>query len=685
MTKAHWLLTLIVALALTLGVAFAPMTTQAAEKLPMQALDLFDLRWVTDPQISPNGKQVTYVQRSFDVMEDRANHVIWTMNTDGSRHEPLTNSTSSSSSPRWSGDGQRLAYVSNAEGSSQIHVRWLNSNHDIAITELMHSPRSLAWSPDGEYIAFIQFVPGENKPIATLPTKPEGAKWNDAPRVFEDLYYRSDSGGFVKPGFNQLFVVSSSGGKPIQLTDESYQHGGTLAWAADGKHLYFSANYQDNWQLDRTESDLYRVAIESHEVTRITERDGPDTRPAVSPDGKWIAYTGADDAGKYQNQHIYLASLNEAWAPSVLIDVDRPITAIQWASSSKNIYFSYVDEAITRVARTGLKGKRVEVSEGLGGTAIGRPYARGRFSVADNGTLAFEKGDSRQPANLGLKRGNSTQQLTNLNRDLLAIRDIQDVEEIRFASSHDDLEIQGWIVKPPGFDPAKKYPLILEIHGGPHTAYGDEFSAEVQLYAAAGYVVLYTNPRGSTSYGEDFALEIYQDYPGYDYDDLISGVDAVIAQGYIDSDNLFVTGGSGGGILTAWIVTKTDRFRAAVSQKPVINWFTLTLTSDIGSFFWNNFFKVEPWVDPAAYLAKSPIAFVGKVTTPTMLLTGEQDWRTPMSESEQFYQGLQMNGVESALVRIQNSGHSIAAKPSNLLAKVSYVLGWFDRYRTDKE
>jgi dipeptidyl aminopeptidase/acylaminoacyl peptidase len=259
------------------------------------------------------------------------------------------------------------------------------------------------------------------------------------------------------------------------------------------------------------------------------------------------------------------------------------------------------------------------------------------------------------------------------------------VEELWYESSKDGLPIQGWIVKPPGFNPAKQYPLILEIHGGPTTAYGKDFAAEIQLYAAAGYVVLYTNPRGSTSYGAAFTREIDQNYPGSDYDDLMSGVDAVIAKGYIDSDNLFVTGGSGGGILTAWIVTKTNRFNAAVSQKPVINWFTHTLTADIGPFFWNNFFVELPWQDPASYLAKSPISHVDKVTTPTMLLTGEQDFRTPMSESEQFYQALKMNGVDAALVRIQGASHSIAAKPSNLLRKVAYVLGWFERYRKNDE
>jgi len=242
-------------------------------------------------------------------------------------------------------------------------------------------------------------------------------------------------------------------------------------------------------------------------------------------------------------------------------------------------------------------------------------------------------------------------------------------------------QIQGWIVKPPDFHSDAKYPLILEIHGGPYASYGDNFSAEIQLYAANGYVVLYTNPRGSTSYGTPFVHEIHHRYPGVDFDDLMSGVDAVIDRGYVDVENLFVTGGSGGGVLTAWIVGKTDRFRAAVSAKPVINWYSHTLTSDIGPFFWQIDFSGLPWEKPEEYLSLSPISYVNNVKTPTMLITGEHDYRTPISEAEQFYQALKLQKVDSALVRIPEASHTITARPSNLIRKTAFVLGWFERYR----
>jgi len=236
------------------------------------------------------------------------------------------------------------------------------------------------------------------------------------------------------------------------------------------------------------------------------------------------------------------------------------------------------------------------------------------------------------------------------------------------------------VITPPGFDPARKYPLVLEIHGGPFAAYGPTFAAEQQLYAAAGYVVLYVNPRGSTGYGREFGNAIHHAYPGHDYDDLVSAVDAMLARGYVDPSRLFVTGGSGGGVLTAWIVGKTDRFRAAVVQKPVINWTSFVLTADRYNFFWKYWFGGYPWDQPEEYARRSPLSLVGNVTTPTMVLTGEEDYRTPMSESEQYYQALRLRKVPTALVRVPGAGHGLDNRPSQLATKVAHVLAWFERH-----
>jgi acylaminoacyl-peptidase len=268
-----------------------------------------------------------------------------------------------------------------------------------------------------------------------------------------------------------------------------------------------------------------------------------------------------------------------------------------------------------------------------------------------------------------------------LNADLMDHKSVGAPEEVIWRSSVGDHDVQGWLIKPPGFDSGKKYPMILEIHGGPFAAYGPHFSAENQLYAAAGYVVFYTNPRGSTSYGDEFANEIHHAYPGQDYDDLMSGVDAVIAKGFVDPGQLFVTGGSGGGVLTAWIVGSTDRFAAAVSAKPVINWTSMTLSADIPTMVIDYWFGKPPWEDQENYWRRSPLSLVGNVSTPTMLLTGEVDYRTPIVEAEQFYQALKLRKVPTALVRVPEASHGIAARPSHLIAKVDNILGWFALYR----
>jgi acylaminoacyl-peptidase len=321
----------------------------------------------------------------------------------------------------------------------------------------------------------------------------------------------------------------------------------------------------------------------------------------------------------------------------------------------------------------------------VGGAILGRPYVSGGFTTAGNGAFAYTAGTPYRPADVGVGRGKrTTRKLTDLNEDALGHKTLANIEEITWQSSVGDHEIQGWIATPPNFDPEKKYPFILEIHGGPFAAYGPQFSPEIQLYAAAGYVVLYVNPRGSTSYGYAFANEIHHNYPSKDYDDLMSGVDAVIARGSVDENQLYVTGGSGGGVLTAWIVGKTDRFRAAVVAKPVINWISFSLTADGTHFFTRYWFADMPWDNPEAYWARSPLSLVGNVTTPTALLQGEADFRTPISESEQYYQALKLRKIDTALIRIPEASHGIVARPSHLMAKVDNILAWFERYKDDE-
>jgi dipeptidyl aminopeptidase/acylaminoacyl peptidase len=562
---------------------------------------------------------------------------------------------------------------------------WLASGRSGALTNLRYAPANLSWSPDGKQIAFTMFVPREASPLATPPEKPKDAEWAPPVTVIESVQYRGDGAGYLDTGDTHIFVLSADGGTPRQVTSGEYNHGGRIAWTPDSKTLVFSANRQDDWIFDPGESELWSVDIASGELTQLTDRDGPDFAPAISPDGSKIAYIGFDDRKMgYHSRQVLIMDRQSGSVQVLAKDLDREIDDVQWAGNSKNLYILYDDQGDKVLASLSLGGKITRITDDVGGVSIGRPYTSGGFSTASNGAFAYSAGRSNRPADVGVGRGTrDTRRITDLNSDALGHKSIGEAEEMRWKSSADDLEIQGWIVKPPGFDAKKKYPLILEIHGGPFATYGPHFSAEVQLYAAAGYVVLYTNPRGSTSYGTDFANEIHHNYPGQDYDDLMSGVDAIIDRGYIDDNNLFVTGGSGGGVLSAWIVGKTDRFAAAVVAKPVINWTSWALTADMSTFGTQYWFGDMPWDNPDAYWARSPLSLVGNVSTPTALLTGEQDHRTPIGESEQYYQALKLRKIDSALIRVPEASHGIAARPSHLIAKADNILAWFARYRKE--
>jgi acylaminoacyl-peptidase len=301
---------------------------------------------------------------------------------------------------------------------------------------------------------------------------------------------------------------------------------------------------------------------------------------------------------------------------------------------------------------------------------------------AGSGRVAYTRGTPYRAADVAVVgHDGKAKILTDLGANLLDHRNLGKVEELTWKSSADQRDVHGWLVYPPNFDAKKKYPLLLEIHGGPFAAYGPHFAPETQLYAAQGYLVLYANPRGSTSYGAEFANLIHHNYPSQDFDDLMSGVDTVIARGAVDADNLFVTGGSGGGVLTAWIVGHTERFRAAVVAKPVINWFSFVLTSDSDPYFVDYWFAGMPWDNVEQYAKRSPISYVGKVKTPTMLIVGESDYRTPISEAEQFYEALKLRRIDTVLVRIPGASHEINTRPSNMLAQVLNTSAWFERHR----
>ncbi|WP_371996229.1 MULTISPECIES: S9 family peptidase [unclassified Shewanella] len=654
----------------------------------LQLEDVFSLEYASGLAITAEGDEVYFVRNYMDIQTDKKLGNIWKVDKN-KRLTPVTNGLHVDFSPSLSPDNSKLAYISTASGSAQIHMKWLETGESSQMSHFSQSPSNLSWSPDGKYIAFNRFVNSKPKSVVSLPGKPQNAQWAKPAVYIDDMYYRFDGAGFSQAGNSQIFVMSSNGGAARQVTHEKFDHRSNISWTKDGKQLIYSSNKRAEKDLEWTDTNIYAVNINDQQVTQLTDRVGPDNSPIVSPNGKMIAYLGYDQNFKnYENTELFIMDIDGSNKRSITADLDRSINSIKWADNSKAIYMSYHDKGETYVAYQSLKGKREIAAKNLGGLSFGRPYTGSQFDVAEDGTIAFTYSDPQRPADIAITRKGRTNQLTDLNNDALSYKTLASIKELNVKSSFDDRDIQAWVAYPPGYEADKKagktFPLILEIHGGPVTNYGPHFSAEVQLMAASGYVVVYANPRGSDSYGKEFAQTIYNNYPSQDYDDLMSVVDGVIAKEAINEEALFVTGGSGGGVLTAWIVGHTDRFAAAVVAKPVINWYSFVLTTDIYPFVIKNWFEKMPWEDSEHYMKLSPISYVGNVTTPTMLLTGEADQRTPIAETEQFYQALKLRNIDTAMVRIPDAPHGIYERPSNLMSKVAHILWWFEQYQAEK-
>jgi acylaminoacyl-peptidase len=667
--------------------ALPPVSRAQDNPHKLTAMDEFQLQQATDPQISPDGTKIVYVRRFADPMTDRRYANLWIINADGGEHRPLTTGNRSDTSPRWSPDGTRIAYLSDADGKQQIYVRWMDSGQTARITNVEEAPDAIAWSPDSKELSFSALVLGKGPHLADLPAPPPGAKWADPPNAYNRLVYRFNGVGYLKPGFMQVFVVAADGGAPRQITTGDFPNGGSelggasrASWSPDGKFLIKSVNRHPESDHEYFDTNVYEFSVADGTIRQLTSRKGPDNNAIVSPDGKWIADTGFDDRYQgHQTTKLYLMS-RDGGSPHALTEkLDRDVASPQWAQDNSGIYFQYDDQGDTKIGFSTVDGNFKRVADHVASSVSS--YGGGSFSVAHNGAIAFTLGSTDNPGDIAIANGGGIKALTSLNRELLAQKIPGRVEETWYESSKDHHKIQGWIIKPPGFDPSKKYPLILEIHGGPFADYGDRFDFEKQVWAAMGYVVFYANPRGSTSYGEEFANLIHHAYPGDDFYDLNSGVDAVIAKGYIDTNNLFVTGGSGGGVLTSWTIEHTDRFRAAASLYPVINWYSFVLTSDI-PFTAKYWFPGNPWDYTDQYMKRSLTDEVEKVKTPTLVMTGEQDFRTPLSEAEQFYAALKLLNVDAVLVRVPEEPHGISRRPSHHVAKMLYVAGWFDQHKS---
>jgi len=664
-SQAPWFLVLIAATLPSLA------SSQADADTKKLTLEMYlDLESVSNPQISPDGARIVYTRGWVDKMNDRRESSIWIMNADGNKNHFLVDG----SGPLWSPDGTRITYTAKGEPEgSQIFVRWMDDEGATTqITRLEKGPGGIAWSPDGESISFSMNVDGEPAWSVNPPGRPDGATWTEGPKVVTRADYRQDRQGFVDEGWQHVFVVPAEGGTPRQLTNGDWNHS-TGRWTADGSELLFSSLRTEDSELSWRESEIYAVNVATEEIRQLTTRRGQDTAPLPSPRGDLVAYRGSDfNTDTYRNSGVYLMNLDGSGSRLISGDFDRNINNMEWAHDGSGIYVTISYQGARNVHFISAQGTVSEVTSGA--------HMLGLSSFTDQGFAVATLSSPQVPADIvsfDLDGPITFRQLTNVNDDIMAGVTLADVEEIWYESL-DGFQIQGWIIKPPDFDPSEKYPLMLSIHGGPHGMYNVGFNFAWQEHAANGYVILYTNPRGSSGYGSPFGNAIKNAYPGKDFNDLMNGVDLVISRGYVDEENMFVYGCSGGGVLTSWVVGHTNRFAAASANCPVTNWLSFVGTTD-GIGWYRNFEKF-PWDDPSEHLRRSPLMYVGNVTTPTMLMTGVDDLRTPMPQTEEYYAALKVMGVETAMIRFNNEWHGTSSTPSNFLRTQLFLREWFKRH-----
>jgi len=639
-----------------------------------------DLQSASAPQISPDGSQVLYTRTLVNKQDDKFERALWIVNSDGSHHRFLAKGNGAV----WSGDGKSIAFLAEGEpkGMQIFVIEPGIAGPPSQLTRLTEEPGNLRWSPDGKSIGFTANVAAPEKWSVDLPAAPEGAKWANTPRYTERFHTWRDGAGFTEHGWRHLFLIARDGGTPHQVTsgewsvgDSSFEVATGVIWdfTPDGRSAIIEGYKEGDLDHNDRESNIYSVDLGTGATSRLTKTAGTWVRPAVAPDGKTIAYVGYTKTDSNRVMDLWTMSADGGGASLQSAGFDREPQSLKWAPDGSALYFTAEDRGSVHLYQWS-KGKGFrQLTNGpevLTNPTIGK------------GAIAAIRSSFRSPRDVVLinpRRPETVQQLTHLNDELLRGIALANAEEIWYDSSG-GARIQGWVVKPPDFDPKRHYPLLLEIHGGPYAMYNVDFSPQFQNFAANGYLVIFVNPRGSTGYGTAFEGAIAKHYPGPDYDDLMAGVDAVVKQGAVDESRMYVSGCSGGGVLSSWVISHTNRFAAAAVRCPVIDWISMAGETDI-PFFTYRFFKKPFWEDPTDWLEESSLMHVGNVKTPTLIMTGELDRRTPIPQSEEFYQALKYRGIPTAMLRFDQEYHGTAQiKPSNWMRTQLYMMSWFQRY-----
>jgi dipeptidyl aminopeptidase/acylaminoacyl peptidase len=711
-------------------------TGQSSGSRPITESDLYRFAWIADPQISPDGSQIVYVRVSVNQKRDGYETSLWLVPASGATPPRRFTSNSGDLAPSWSPDGRRVAFlrVVQKDGKpqpAQIYLMPTYGGEAWRLTDMEHGAGAPVWSPDGKTLAFAtpfsgaklaaqvkRDEPEKVSPEDSLPArsdssnttaprvKPDSGEEKSDVRVITRPFYRLNGVGYLdSTSRNHIWTVpvSDSGQAiPRQLTSGEFEESDP-AWSPDGSRIYFLSNRVPEPYYSPDDVDLYSVPGGGGEITRVASIDGVIESFTPSPDGRRIAFVGSP-TGKpvrsYDQPDLFVTDLTPGSIARNLtagydFDINGGISSDQhaprgrlgsapvWTEDASAILIRSAEQGRSRLQQVMVSSGRVtpitrDDHEVVAYTAAAD---RSRMVVLLSSPTTIGELFVLRPA-----EGQKLAQVTRVNAGLFSQLTLTAPEEVWYRS-FDGTRIQGWIQKPPGFDPNQKYPMILQIHGGPHAAYGYTFYHEIQWMAAKGYVVLYTNPRGSTSYGQKFAGIIQYRYPGDDYRDLMVGVDTLLRRGFIDPKRLGVTGGSGGGLLTNWVITRTDRFAAAVSQRSIADWGNFWFTADFTQFtpFW---FRKPPWQDPREFTERSPLTYVEKIRTPLMLVEGEADYRTPPGAGgELMFRALKFLKRPVVMVRFPDETHELSrsGKPRHRVERLRHMLNWFDKYLMDRE
>lgn len=637
-----------------------------------------DLEQIGDAQISPDGKRIIYTRRVVNRMDDRWDSTLWIMNADGSQDRFLAKGGGA----RWSPDGQRILYLAEADGHEQVFVRWIDLEGSATqVTQAVNAISDARWSPDGKQIAFTMFTSKPPKWNISLPAAPKDAKWTGAPRIVDNLHYRQDRMGVIDDGETHLYVVPADGGAMRDLTHGTWSVGSgelrvpvSYDWTPDSKTIVVQAakDFDNDEAYER--SQLLAVDVATGATREVVTTRGSWNEPAVSPDGRTVAFIGYPQGKRTHTiADLWLVPIGGGDIKKLAGGLPDDPGDLHWAGDGSGLYFEANDRGTRNVSFVSLNGSIRQLTHGA--------HMLGLDSISRNGVGAGTVSQTEHPAEVAryeLNKTDTVDVLTHVNASWLNGMQLGHTQELTWTSSG-GAQVEGWYITPPDFDPSKKYPLILEIHGGPYGEYTTGFNYMWQNFAADGYVVLYLNPRGSTGYGQGFVDGIDHNYPGPDYDDLMSGVDTLVAKGFVDTTHMYVSGCSGGGVLSSWTIGHTNRFAAAAVRCPVIDWISMTGNTDIPLFTYS-FFDKPFWEDPKPWLEHSSLMYVGNVTTPTMLMTGQLDRRTPMPQTEEFFAALKVRGVPARLMQFEGEYHGTGSKPSNFMRTQLYMMSWFERW-----